>query len=102
MAVDHELLTLDPAARSETRQIGAGAGLGEALTPDDVPRQNLRQMKRLLLRGAAGDQRWARVIQPDEGCIERRWRSGPRILLEPDNLLEHGQTPASYILRPGN
>src|SRR2546428_4963078 len=63
LAVDDEVVALIDGARPEARQIGAGAGLGEALAPDLVGVEDRREMATLLLLGAPVDESRAHQVQ---------------------------------------
>jgi len=54
LPVDDEVIALIDGACPEARQIGAGAGLGEALAPDLVGVENRGQVAPLLLGCASG------------------------------------------------
>ena len=58
-------------------------------------------MERLLLGGAAGDQRRTGVMQRHEQRVERRGSACPRIFLVPDDQLDYRKTLPSDAARPG-
>ena len=102
LAVDDEFIALDAAAGAQAAKIGAGAGLREALAPDDVAGENLRQMRTPSVPACRRRSGRPGMIQADERGVERRGRAGPRVFLEPDDLLEHRQAAAADFLRPGD
>src|SRR6516162_9368341 len=64
LPVHHEMIALERRAGRKAREIGAGAGLRIALRPDHRPRNDRRQVLRLLRFGAELDQGRADVIEP--------------------------------------
>ena len=66
-------------------EVGAGAGLGEALAPDLLGREDLREVALLLLVGAVRDDRRPGHAEADHADVRRRL--GARHLLEEDRLV---------------
>src|SRR5262249_20857798 len=99
LARDDQLLALDHGARLETCQIGARVRLREPLTPDDVAAQDAREMERLLLLAAAGDERRPGVVQADERGRDLGG-AGARVLLVPDHLLHEAGAAPAVLARP--
>src|SRR4029453_1040492 len=96
---DDQIVAVDHRARRQAGEVGAGTGLGKALTPDDLAAQNFRQVKRLLLLAAAGYQRRAAVVETDEQR-RRVVRARAGELLVPDELLHQRRAAAAVRLRP--
>ena len=90
-------LVLDPGARGG--EVAAGVGLGEALAPDLLGAEDLREVALLLLLRAPGDDRRARHAEPDHPDVRRRL--GARELFEEDGLVAVRRTRAAVLLRPG-
>ena len=95
-----------PSAESSNRSlvtvgvVGAGSGLGVALAPQFVDREDLRQEALLLLFGADGDERraeqfLAQVVHPGRGI-------GARVLLVEDHLLGEAQPASAVFSRPAD
>src|ERR1700704_6326453 len=89
-------LVLDPRPRG--REVAAGVGLGEALAPDLVGHQDLREVALLLLVGAPRDDRRAGHAEPDHAEVRRSF--GARELLEEDRLVAVRRAGAAVLLRP--
>src|SRR4029450_5165847 len=75
-------------------EVGARAGLREALTPDRVTAQDPGEVRAALLLGSLGDQRGPRVHQPNEVDGDVRG-PGARIPLEVDELLGARKPPGA-------
>src|SRR4029453_19389532 len=95
LPVDQVMVAAVLGARAKARQVGAGPGLGEALGPDLVRVEDLRQVLALLLVGAPVDDGRAHEVEP-----HARQHRGvrPRVLLVPDDPLEDRRPPPA---RPG-
>ena len=87
LAVDDEAVAVgsEPRARAHGREVGARAGLGEALAPDLLGREDLLEVLLLLRLGAVRDDRRPRHPEPDHAEVRRRLRA--RHLLEEDRLV---------------
>src|SRR4029450_1704956 len=96
---DDQIVAVDHRARRQAGEVGAGTGLGKALTPDDLAAQNFRQVKRLLLLAAAGYQRRAAVVETDEQR-RRVVRARAGEVLVPGALLHQRRAAAAVRLRP--
>src|SRR5262249_51769006 len=86
-------------ARAQRGEVGARAGLREALAPDLVAAEDLGHVPRLLLRGALRDQRRPAVQESDEVHADVR-RPGARDLLVVDELLGEREIAAAVLARP--
>ena len=86
-------------AGARGREVGAGIGLREALAPDLLGREDLREMRLLLLVAAVGHDRRACHAEPDHADVARGVR--PRHLLVEDRLEAVGRARAAELLRPG-
>ena len=73
-------------------------GLGEALAPDLVRGEERLQVARLLLLGAARDDRRPGHAEPDHADVRRRL--GARLLLEVDRLEARREPAAAVLLGP--
>ena len=99
LAVDDEVVAVEHGARLQRRQIGAGVGLGESLTPDLVGRRgSLCRWRLLLLLGAVRDQH--RPAHGQAGEVDEQRRLGARHLLLEDDLLDQRRAAAAVRLRP--
>ena len=99
LAGDHVVVAVADRPGAQRREVGARARLREALAPHLVAAEDLRQVLALLLVGALGHDRRARVEQPDEVHADVR-RPGPGGLLEEDQLLARRQVAAAVLHRP--
>src|SRR5262249_53555441 len=80
-------------------QIRAGAGLAVALTPADLPADDLRQVLALLLLAPVAEQH--RPEHPDPEALQRDAAArGLELGLE-DRRLGRGEAGAAVLLRPG-
>ena len=66
---------LDP--RAHGGEVGAGVGLGEALAPDLLGGEDLREVRLLLLLGAVRHDRRPGHAEPDHADVRRRLRRAP-------------------------
>src|SRR5438093_6161421 len=98
LAVDDEVVALIDGARTEARQIGAGAGLGEALAPDLVGVEDRGEMAALLLLGAPVDESRARQVQAHVAWYDGR--AGRSVLLVPDDPLDQSSVAPPVLLGP--
>ena len=73
-------------ARLHRREVRAGGGLGEELAPHLVAVEHRREVARLLLLGAVGDDR--RPEHADADDVEDAGHARPRDLLADDDLLD--------------
>ena len=96
---DHEVVTGNLGPSGQRGQVGSGPRLGEPLAPDVLAAQDAGQVKGLLLLAGAGDQRRSRVVEADEGRVDRG-QPGLGVLLVPDQLLQRGEPAAAVLLRP--
>ena len=96
---DRDLVAAHLAAGPDGRQVGPRVGLGEALTPDVLARQDTGQEAPLLFLGAAGDQ-----CRTDEAESDRQvdavGRFGARALLVEDELLDDRRPATAVLARP--
>ena len=99
LAVDDEVRAFEPRARAHGREVGACAGLREALAPDLVCREEGLQVAGLLGLGAERDDRRPGHPEPDHAEVLRRL--GARQLLEEDRLVAVRLAAAAVLLRPG-
>ncbi len=99
LAVDHETGSLEPRARPNRGQVGTGLGLGEALAPDLLRGEDVREAARLLGVGAMGDDRRPGHSEPDHAEMLRRF--GPRELLVEDRLIAVRLAAATVLGGPG-
>ena len=97
MAVDDEVIAVEHGACGQAGEIGAGAGLGIALAPRRLARQDTGQEARFLLVGAGRDDDRADEIEPVR--VGRR-RTGAHDLLEQDDLLRQARAHAAIFFRP--
>src|SRR5439155_8380146 len=98
LAIDHPVVAVADGARLERSQVGAGAGLAEALTPGHFAAQDLRQVLRLLLIRAMDDQRRADHAHAHAADLRS---TGLGELLVHDELLHRAQAGAAVLLGPG-
>src|SRR5436309_11968998 len=84
LPVDHPLVTVEHRASPRARKVGPGARLGEPLTPDLVPGQDVREVALLLLVTAPHRDRRSGHAEPDHADVAGRL--GPRCLFEVDAL----------------
>ena len=80
----HEPVAVEARRRPDAGEVGAGAGLGEALAPDLVADEERRQVARLLRLGPMRDDRRPGHAEPDHADVRRRL--GACQLLEEDRL----------------
>jgi hypothetical protein len=80
------------------RQVRAGRRLGEHLAPDLVAVQQRRQVARLLLVLAVGDDR--RPEHSDADRVEDAGHFRARDLLVADHLVDRAEALAAVLLRP--
>ena len=99
LAVDDEVGAFEPSARAHGREVGACAGLREALAPDLVCREERLEVAGLLGLGAERDDRRPGHPEPDHAEVLRRL--GARRLLEIDRLVAVRLAATAVLLRPG-
>ena len=97
---DDDRVFFDLAARAQRREVGAGARLGEALTPDVLARQDLAQEGLALPILPLRDQHRAGQADADAQTDEIG-SPGARVLLAPDHLLEDPELASAVGARPG-
>ena len=97
LAVDDVVVAVADGARLEAGEVGAGAGLAEALAPGIFAADDPRQRRVLLLLRAVDDDRRAGPAVADAAGPRG---SPPRELLAEDELLLHAQSAAAVLLRP--
>ena len=85
-------------ARAQRREVGAGLGLGEALAPDLLGREDRRHVTAPLLVGAEAQQRWAEDVEPDD--VDELGGAGGGELLVDDDLLGGRPSAAAELARP--
>ncbi len=85
-------------AGAHAREVGAGAGLREALAPDLLRREDRREVARLLLLGAVRDDRRPGHADADDADVRRRLGAGH--LLEEDRLVGIWRAAAAVLLGP--
>ena len=98
LAVDDELVTLEPGGGGERCEVGARLGLREALAPHDLPAQDAGQELLLLLLGAPRQERRA-----DEDLAQRRHpHRGVRLreFLGEHDRLHRRQAASAVLARP--
>jgi len=99
LAAHDVLVALPHGPGGQRGQVGAGAGLGEALAPDAVAAENPRQVVTPLLLGALGHEGRAGVgVAHEDDADVGRTRGG--VLLLEDQLLRDGQAAAAVLDRP--
>src|SRR5262245_50171496 len=98
LSVQHEVIAVEDGAGLERRQVAAGAGLAEALTPDLVTRQHGRDEPAALRLAAVVDER--RTQQPDAEDVQDGRSVGARQLGLEDRLLDLGGALATPLLGP--
>ncbi len=93
LAGHHVLVAVEPSARAQRGQVGAGVGLREPLAPHDLAAHDRRQQRRLLLVGAVGQDRRS---DPVDVHVLRapRLADRPQFLAEDDVLPGRGRPPA--------
>ena len=99
LAVQHEVVALVVDPRAYRGEVGACAGLREALAPDLLRRQDLREVALLLLLRAVGHDRRPGHPEADHAHVARRLRTGE--LLEHDRLMAVRSALAPVLLGPG-
>ena len=97
MSAHREMIACKGRARGKAGKIGAGAGLGITLRPDHSPRDDGRQMLRLLRRRSELHQNGADVIEALRRHLRRA--DAPQ-LLRHDDLLVEGGAHSAKLLRP--
>ena len=99
LAVDEEVvaLVLDP--RASRGEVAAGVRLREALAPDLLGAEDLREVALLLLLRAPRDDRRAGHAEADHAEVRRRL--GACELFEEDRLVAVRRAGAAVLLRPG-
>ena len=96
-AVDHVVVAVADGARLQAGEVGAGAGLAEALAPALLAAQDAGQVALLLLVGAVEQDGGAGPAQAN-AAEARRARLGQ--LLVEDELLHHGEAAAAILRGP--
>ena len=99
LPVHDEVAVVEPRARPHAGEVRACAGLGEALAPDLLGREERREVAPLLLLGAVRDDRRAGHADADDADVRRRL--GARELLEEDRLVRVRRAAAAVLLGPG-
>src|SRR5262249_26281090 len=99
LAGDDQIVAVDDCAGRQSGQVGSGPRLGEALTPDDLATEDLREVERLLRFAAARDQGRAAVVEAD-AQRRRIVRAGPSDLLVPNEWPHQARAAAAVFLRP--
>ena len=99
LAVDDVDVAVALGARSRGGEVGARVRLGEALAPDLLGGQDLRQVRVLLLVGAVRHDRRPGHPEADDADVRGRLRA--RHLLVEDRLEAVGRAGAAVLLRPG-
>src|SRR5690606_8918486 len=95
--VHNPMVAVEHGRGPERGEVGAGARLGVALTPDLLARQHRRQETPLLLLRAVADQH--RAAHHDAEWNDAR-RPGQRQLLVEDVFLRQGPAGTAIFLRP--
>ena len=98
LAVEDEHVAAPLHPRAHRCEVGAGIRLGEALAPDLLGGQDLRQVRLLLLLGAVRHDRRPGHAESDHADVRRRARQ--RRLLEVDRLEAVRRAGAAVLLRP--
>ena len=98
LAVDDELVAVEPGGRLQRREVAAGSGLAEALAPYLVPRKHWREVAASLLFGPVVNQR--RTEQADTEKVDDRRRIGAGALFFEDRLLDGREPPAAPLAGP--
>src|SRR5581483_5774978 len=99
LAVDEEVVALVLDACARGREVATGVRLREALAPDVLGVEDVREVALLLLRRPPRDDRRPGHAEADHAEVRRRL--GARGLLEEDRLVAVGRTGAAVLLRPG-
>src|SRR5580658_8527711 len=100
LAVDDEIVAVLDRAGLQRSDVGTGVGLGVALAPDLVGRENLRHVALFLLLGAPLDERW-----PDQHraeLVDQRGRVCAAHLLAIDELLGERGAAAAVLFGPAD
>ena len=100
LPVEHEVVAVEDRAGLERRQVAAGAGLAEALTPDLVARQHGWEEAAALRLAAVVDER--RTEQADAQDVQDGRGVGARQLGLEDRLLDLGRALAAPLLGPSH
>ena len=98
LTVQDPLVTLELGAGLHTGEIRAGVGLGIALTPDLIARQNFRQESLLLILGSKMDQR--RTEQSFTDMSHTTGPPGPSVFFVKNHLLSQRATATAHTLWP--
>src|SRR5438876_1156830 len=100
LAVHDEAAAPALAARAQRPQVGAGAGLGEALAPEVLAREQPGEEAPALRLGAVAEDGRADQVDVGAGGRPRRAHAIERLLQEP--ALDDGRAPAAVLARPGD
>src|SRR5438093_8492310 len=99
LAVDHPSVTVEPCARAHAGEIRSRVGLAEALAPDHVGGDDLRDEAPLLALGSAGDERGTDHLGALDAQPVRRAR--PRALVREHDLRADTRRAAAVSLGEG-
>src|SRR5207237_502533 len=100
LAVHDEAVAPALAARAERAQVGAGAGLGEALAPEVLAREEPAEEARALRVRAVAEDGRPDQVDVGAGGGPGRARAIERLLEEP--ALDDRRAPAAVLARPGD
>ncbi len=101
-AVHDKMVPVDLGTAAQSRQIRPVVGLGEALAPDNLALQHLRQVERLLLLAAALDDGRCRMADRDEQEVVPVARIGIGAVqfLLPDELVDGREASPAIVFGP--
>src|SRR6266849_3608732 len=100
LAVHDEAVAAALAARAQRAQVRAGAGLGEALAPEILAREQAGEEAPALRLGAVAEDGRADQVDVGAGGRPRRARAIERLFEEP--ALDDCRAPAALLARPGD
>src|ERR1039457_4021621 len=95
----NEVIAIEGGFGAQSREVGAGVGLGESLAPDLLAAEDFGEIALLLGFGAEGDEGGAHQFQAQNARQGRRSDAGH--FFGEDGLLHEGGTAAAVFLGPG-